>query len=174
MKKSPWIVFCVAVLLAGVSGQTTAFGQTTNAAYSITADFVFKCPRLKVDKPVNFLGTGTFLNGVTCILQVGTNDFTGTYVVAKNGKSAKLTLDTGGTSTKNFVAGLIASDPDIPTGVTVTVKSVRFSHVKLSGDSLTVASAVSGTLSATIDGKNRSTGFSLKGVWTGTASGTPL
>jgi hypothetical protein len=160
MKKSPWIVFCAAVIFAGLSGQMTAFGASTNAVYSLTSESLFKVGKLKVDKSNS--ATAVFLSDGTCSLNVGTNVFSGTYAVAKNGKQATLTPDANGLAAiKSNVVDLIIGQ--VPVGVTISVKSVKFSKIILKKGALFAMDTVSGK---GCEGK-KCRGFSLKTLWTG-------
>jgi len=147
-----------------------AFAACIVVLVSIKEKYRFKAHKEVVDQ--SFSATGSFFNGGTCALQVGTNDFSGTYVVAKNGKSVKLALGAGGKAAMlSYINSLIASSSEIPAGLTVTVKSFRFTKVKLSGNDLAAASAASGTVA---EGKKKRS-FSVKTLWTGSlASGTAL
>ena len=159
MKKSPWIVFCVAVLFAGLSWQMTAFGASTNAVYSLTSESVFKVGKLKVDQ--SHAATAVFLSDGTCSLNVGTNVFSGTYAVSKSGKQATLTPDVNGLAAiKSNVVALISAQ--VSAGVTISVKSVKFSKIVRKKGALFAMDTVSGK---GCEGK-KCRGFSLKTQWT--------
>ncbi len=155
MKRSPWIVVCLAALFAS---QLAAFGASTNAVYSLTSDSVLKAGKLKV--PYSFTGTALFFSDGTCALEVSTNVFTATYAVAKNGKQVTLTLDAGGLAAiENDVESKILAQ--VP-GVTISIKSVKFGKIILKKGALLTTDTVTGK---GCEGK-KCRGFTLKTVWT--------
>lgn len=172
MKKSPWIVFCLTVVVAGLLGQMSAFGQTTNAVYSLTSAYTFKVSKYKVTQTDS--ATAVFLSDGTCDLLVAGYVFSGTYTVSKSGKQVVLIPDTNGLAAMaSNVVSLISSE--IP-GVSVSVKRVKFSKIAIKKGVLQATDSISGKLSATVNGKLKSKGFSLKTLWTNwtLVSGTPL
>ena len=171
MKKSPWIVCTVAVLFAGMSAQISAFGATTNAVYNLTSESIFKVSKYKVDE--SHSAAAVFLSDGTCSLLVGGSEFTGTYTVKKN--QVVLSPDVNGLAAmESNVVSLISSQ--IPE-VSVSVKRIKFSKISIKNGVPTKATdSVTGKLSATVNGKLRSKGFSLKTLWTNwtLVSGTAL
>ena len=143
MKKRSPVVFFMAVCLAGFIGQLAAFGQTTTAVYAVDATISYK-----VGKTTGSLGsvsgTAVFLSdGSFSLIGGATNGlhFAGTYSVAKNGKTAKVTSSKSETATmESYIASLIETDLS---GVTATVKSLKWSKLSLS-DGAPVSATVKG------------------------------
>jgi hypothetical protein len=163
MKKHSRVVFFTAVCLAGFIGQLAAFGATTNSVWGLTSISSFKAGKIKVVQ--TNAASAVFLSDGTCSLLIGTNQFAGAYT--NNTKQVTLTLGTGGlASLKSNAVDLIKAH--VGSGVTITVKSVKFSKIKLSktGEPVVATDTVSGKGSETIGGKVRSKSFSLKTLWT--------
>ena len=158
MKKSSWIVSCLAVLLAG---QIAASAASTNAVYSVTADSAFKAGKIKVTQ--SNTATALFYSDGTCELVVAGFTLTGTYETSTNGKQIILTDTTNKAALESSIAALIA---DQAPGATITVKNVKWSKItlnKTTGIPTKATDTVSGTGSR--GGKSKS--FTLKTLWTG-------
>ena len=162
LKKHSRVVFFVAVCLAGFIGQLAAFGATTNSVWGLTSVSSFKAGKINVVK--TNAATARFLSDGTCSLQIGTNQFAGTYT--NNTKQLTLTLGAGGqASLKTNALELIqAQVPD----ATLSVKSVKFSSkIKLSTNGVPVLATdtVSGKGCETVGTKTKCKGFKLKTLW---------
>lgn len=105
-----------------------------------------------------------FLSDGTASLTVGTNTYTGTYTTTKS--SVVLTLDAGSmTSLEIATSDFVLSN--IPPGITVTVKSAKFSKITLKNGVPTKGTVtISGTGSETVGGKTKTKSFKVKTVWT--------
>ena len=163
MKKHSRVVLFMAVCLAGFIGQLAAVGATTNSVWDLTSISSFKAGKIKVAE--TNAASAVFLSDGTCSLLVGANEFAGSYT--NNTKQVTLTLGAGGlTALKSNVVDLIQAQ--VGSGVTITVKSVKFSKIKLSktGVPVLATDTVSGKGSETIGGKVKSKSFSLKTLWT--------
>jgi len=171
VKKSPWIVCSLAAL---VVGQVTAFAQvSTTTVYSVTASNIFSVGKHHV--AVSDSAVATFLDTGSCSVEVSGEDYTGSYTVSKGAKDVVLTLNAAGEAAvvSNVTALLYANG--LPTNVTVTVKSIKFSKITLgkNGEPITpkaaVTDTVSGTLSETVEtkssSKTKTKSFSLKTLW---------
>lgn len=170
MKKTPWIAFCVAVLLAGLTGQMPAFCQTTNAFYDLSCTSTLKVSKFHASQTTS--ETCALLSDGTYDLEDGSNHFTGTFTVAKSGKQIALTLDANGLATfKSNVVAAIETEIDDPT-LTVTITHVTIGKVLIKGgvpalEMITVTGK--GSITGTVHGhtKTVSRGFNIKQVRTG-------
>jgi hypothetical protein len=164
MKKQSWVVFVMAVCLAGFIGQA-AFGATPVSTWSLSAVSLFSAGKIK--DVVTNTATAVFLSDGTASLLVGTNTFAAAYT--NNTKQLTLTLTAGGLAAlKSNAVDLIQGAINDP-AVTITVKSVKFSSkIKLSktGVPVSTTDTVSGKGSVTVSGKTKSKSFTLKTLWT--------
>ena len=157
MKKHSRVVFFTAVCLAGFIGQLAAFGATTNSVWGLSAISSFKAGKINVVR--TNAATAVFLSDGTCSLLIGTNEFTGAYTVKKT--QVTLTPSAGGlAAVKSNALELIQAQ--VPSA-TLTVKSVKFSKIKLTN-------GVPAKASDTVSGKGcegtKCKGFKLKTLWT--------
>ncbi len=163
MKKHSRVVLFTAVCLAGFIGQVAAFGATTNSVWDLTSISSFSAGKIKVVE--TNAATAMFLSDGTCGLLIGTNRFAGTYT--NNTKQVTLTLGGGGQAAlaSNAVALIQAQ---VSPGVTITVKSVKFSSkIKLSttGVPVLATDTVSGKGCETVGNKTKCKSFKLKTLW---------
>lgn len=163
MKKQSRVIFFMAACLAIFVGQLTAFGASTNSVWSVNAVTELKAGKTK-DLSTNSV-TAVFLSDGTFNLLAGTNVFDGTYT--NTTKALTVTFSPGSvTALESNVVDFIHNqlDPDI----VVTIKSSKFSKVKLSktGIPVSVSDKISGKGSLTIEGKTKSKGFSFSTLWT--------
>jgi hypothetical protein len=164
MKRSPWIVFCLALSVAGLIGQTTAFAATTNAVYDITSISTAAVGKHHV--VVTNSATAVFLSDSNCVLIVGSYDFTGTYAVGKNNKQVTLTRDAAGwLAMSNNVVNII--EPYLPGGVSISLTRGKASKITIKDGAPSKATdSIRGKLSETVKGKVKSKGLTLKTLWT--------
>jgi hypothetical protein len=158
MKKHSRVSSVVAVCLAGFIGQLAAFGATTNSVWSLSAVSTFKAGKILVNETVP--ATAVFLSDGTASLLVGGNELAGNYTVKKT--QLTLTPSAGGlTAVKSNAVALIQAH--VSAGVTLSVKSVKFSKIKLTN-------GVPAKASDTVSGKGcegtKCKGFKLKTLWT--------
>jgi hypothetical protein len=161
MKKSSWIVCCLAVLFAG---QIAASAASTNAVYSLTSDSVFKAGKINVTQ--SHPATALFYSDGTCELDVLGFTFTGTYAKSKNGKQVVLTDTTNKAVLESSIAALIAEQAP---GATITVKSVKWSKItldKTTGAPTKATDTASGKGCETFGSKTKCKSFALKTTWT--------
>src|ERR1700733_3624058 len=159
MKKSPWIVYSMVTLIAGLFAQVTAFGQTTNALYDLTCTTTFSAGK---DRDTQTSAeTLAFLSNGSYVLTDGTNQFTGTYTASKS--SIPLTPDAASTTAfETDLEDSVLNEIGIP-GLTVSLQTPKLGKVKLKdGAPVSETVTIRGKASATIDGKHRSKGFSIK------------
>jgi len=164
MKKHSRVVFFTAVCLAGFIGQLAAFGATTNSVWDLSAIFSFKVAKINVAQ--TNAASAVFLSDGTCSLLISTNEFTGSYT--NTAKQITLILGEGLTALKSNAVELITEKID-DTNITVSVKSVKYTTIKLTKDGVPVkeTDTVSGTLSGKNGkGKVKTKSFSLKILWT--------
>jgi len=157
MKKHSRVSSVVAVCLAGFIGQLAAFGATTNSVWSLSAVSTFKAGKILVNETVP--ATAVFLSDGTASLLVGGNELAGNYTVKKT--QVTLTPSAGGlAAVKSNALELIQAQ--VPSA-TLTVKSVKFSKIKLTN-------GVPAKASDTVSGKGcegtKCKGFKLKTLWT--------
>jgi hypothetical protein len=194
MKKRSWIVFWLATFLAGLSGQTTAFGQDvvnnlsskdtkatecsppqwcqfTNAVYGIESTDTLTVGRLghnSSESPQTF----TLYDDGTWDLYDGTYHYTGTYALVKNGKQIALTINANGLAAvkSNLVDNIqnLAADKGVSLdNLLVTVQSVKITNITMkNGVPYQSTSTVKGNASATVNGKFYSVSFTQKSVKT--------
>jgi hypothetical protein len=161
MKRSSWIVLCLALALVAFVGQMTASGQTTNAFYSLTSESSVTAGKKHLAETNSW--DAVFLSDGTCSLSLvdSTNTVSGNYLVAKNGKSVTITPGAGGVKAveNEVISEIESADPSL----TVTVSSVKLSKISLdkSGKPVLAGLAVNGKVS---NGK-KTKSFSLKTAW---------
>jgi len=111
MKTRQSIVFCLAVILAGLSVQMTALGLSPS--YSTTQSSKFKIAGVPLQKRLNNTGTCSFTsssitNGVFDLYD-GTYHYTGTYQLINKGKKLAFVLGSGGISAMEAVLTSVVS-----------------------------------------------------------------
>jgi hypothetical protein len=160
MKKSSWVAFCLASLLVS---QVVASAASTNAVYSVSINSAFKAGNIRASQ--SNTGTATFFSDGTANLTILGYTVSGAYAVAKNGRSVTLTDNTDKSVIASNLAAYIESQAP---GVTITVKSSKFSKITIGKDGVPVKATdtVTGKGSLTFDGKTRSRGFTLKSLVT--------
>ena len=171
MKKSPWIVCCLAALFVG---QITAFAQSTTAVYSVIVSNVFSVSTKKGTKRVDKVdtATATFLNNGSCSVEVGSSDLTGSYTVSPKTNDIVFTRDdTSVLATSNNLVALLYSN-GVPSDVTISLKALRGTDIKLgkNDEPITPKAAATDTIIGTLSGTNKhgkvvTKGFSLKTYW---------
>jgi hypothetical protein len=152
----------MAACLAGFIGQLAAFGATTNSVWDLTSISSFKAGKIIVVE--TNAASAVFLSDGTCSLLIGTNEFTGAYTVKKT--QLTLILGAGGMAAlKSAAVALIQAH--VPSA-TITVKSVKFSKIKLltTGVPVSASDTVSGKGCETVGTKTKCKSFSLKTLWT--------
>jgi hypothetical protein len=166
VKKSPWIVCCLAAVFVG---QISAFAQSTTAVYSVTTSNFFKVGKTKV--AVARAGTVTFLNNSNVTAAIGTTDITGSYTLSKRTNDVLLVRNSAGLAAiSNEVVALLYSN-GVPSTVTISVKPPKSSAKIALKDGLPItgkpalSDTITGKLSETVNGKIKSKGFSLKTLW---------
>jgi hypothetical protein len=151
-------------LIAGLFAQVTAFGASTNAFYDLTCTTIISAG--KTHDTQTSAETVALLSDGTYVLTDGTNDFTGTYTASKSG----IALTSDAASTTAFETDLedtILTEVGIP-GLTVSLQTPKLGKVKLKdGAPVLETATIHGKATATIDGKQRSKGFSVKQARTG-------
>jgi hypothetical protein len=167
VKKRQWIVFWIAVFLAGLSGQLTVFGL--DAQYSYVSTSTLSISGLAHDSWTGN-GTVTFSGDGTFDLFDGTYDYTGTYTVVKKGKQMTFALDDNGLSAvesdlmdniQNMAdnAGVSLSD------LSLTIQSDTVSKAAVKNGMPTKTTlTVRGKVSAYVDGKFKTKSFTYKSV----------
>lgn len=151
----------MAACLAVFIGQSGAFAQTTNSVWDLTAITELSAGKIK-DTSTNS-ANAVFLSDGTFALVHGTNQYDGTYT--NTTKSLTVTFSPSALAAlESNVVILISSE--VP-GVTVTIKSSKFSKIKLlDGVPVKVSDKISGKGSETIDGKTRSKSFKFTTLYT--------
>jgi len=169
MKRRQWIVYGLAILVAGIGGQMTALGL--DAEYDTAEVTVLK---VSGAHPATSPTTGTITfnsSDGTFDLVTSDNDFTGTYTVAKNGKQVAFALDESGTSELEIV--IISGIQDIAEGEGITLSNLTLSDVKVkitnatvnkSGNPEKTTITVTGKATAGADGRSVTRSFSYKSV----------
>ena len=157
MKKSSWIVSCLAVLLAG---QIAASAASTNAVYTVTADSAFRAGKIKANP--SYTATVLFYSDGTCELVVAGFTLTGTYETSTNGKQIILTDTTNKAALESSIAALIA---DQAPGATITVKNVKWSKITLNKTTGAPTQATDTVSGKGCEGKHCRS-FTLKTLWT--------
>ena len=140
-------------------GQLAAFGANTNSVWDLNAINLLSVGKLKVAE--TNAATAVFLSDGTCSLLVGTNEFDGAYT--NTTKQLTLTFGADGQAAleSNVVDFVLAQ---IPPGITVTVKSLKISKIKLSKTGVPVLETATASLTAseTVNGKTKKKSFSVK------------
>ena len=164
--RSKGVLYMVAGL-AGLLGQVTAFGASTNAAYDVTAIQLLSAGRAKIVQTNS--ATAVFLSDGTFSLTISSNDVTGSYTA--KGSSVKLILDANGTTALESNAIELAQSL-VPTNVVITASSAKISALKLTKAGAPVSTKDSvkgkGSETLTVKGKTKtvSKSFTVGTVWT--------
>jgi len=169
MKKHSRVVFFMAASLAGFIGQMAAFGQTTNASYTLQSIITIKAGKFKTN--LTYSATAVFLSNSNCFLNIDDLVLSGTYTLSKNGKQATLNPDIS--ADESTVISFIESK--IPE-ITPTVKTIKFSKItRLSegAPSTKTKATVTARGKYTESGSSKAKGYSFKAVaeeWTGSGA----
>jgi hypothetical protein len=164
----------MALCVAGLVGQMTAFGQTTNAVYTVDSVISYKVG--KDSGSISGSATAYFLSDGTCDLATDKGyHLTGTYKVSKNDKTVTLTPDANG---KAAIESEIASyiETQFP-GATATVTSFRWSKITVNNGTPVNATITGGGKGCeTVGTKTKCKSFTFKTTvtnWTcqGTCTG---
>jgi hypothetical protein len=164
MKGHSRVVFFVAACLAGFMGPLAAFGATTNSVWNLTSISSFKAGKIKVVETNS--ASAVFLSDGTCGLLIGADEFGGTYT--NNTRQLKVILGAGGLATLKSNA-VVLIQAQVPSGVTITVKSVKFNKnitLTKAGVPVKATDTISGKGCETVGTKTRCKSFSLKTLWT--------
>jgi hypothetical protein len=163
MRKHSRVIFFVVACLAGFMGQLAAFGATTNSVWNLTSVSTFRAGKIHVAR--TNAASAVFLSDGTCGLLIGADEFGGTYT--NNTRQLKLTLGTGGVAALKSNA-VVLIQAQVPSGVTITVKSVKFNkNITLkNGVPVKATDTISGKGCETVGTRTKCKSFSLKTLWT--------
>jgi hypothetical protein len=165
MKRHQWIICGLAVLVAGIGGQMTAFGL--DAVYNTTVAVTLHVAGAPAAKDTTG-GTLTANSDGSFGLVVGADDFTGNYTLSKNGKQVALTLDGNGQSV--LESAIMDGITSIAANGGVTLSNLTLSKVKVTISKATIKNgspqkftvSVSGRASAGANGKSVTRSFTYK------------
>jgi len=165
MRKQSRIILFMAACVAGLMGQVAAFGANTNSVWDLNSINLLKVSKLNAVE--TNAGTAVFLDDGTFSVTVGTNEFDGTYT----NNTKQLTMTLGADSVAGLESNMVdfvVNAADLPPEITITVKSLKVSKIKLSktGVPEVLTTTLSATASETEGNKTRKKSFSTKSLLT--------
>lgn len=167
MKKRPRIVFCLAALVVGLTGQMSAFGL--DATYSIFSVDTFSIGGVGHSSSEQSQ-TCTFRTNDTFDLYDGTYHYTGTYALVKKGKQIEMTLDANGqaaiaSNTVEWIQNMASDNGITLENLSVSIQRITLANVTMkNGVPFKETSTVHGKATAIVEGKLMTKSFTHKSV----------